>query len=72
MYTINLNQISIEPKIDEVNKIFEDETKSGVVKLAVNYINTNHKDMYNINLLEQKCAEAVYSDGVPADQGLPE
>lgn len=62
MYTLNLKDINIDPKITE-DKIFEGSSENEVLNMVTSYINENYKDMYNPYSLQRKCTEAVLHNG---------
>lgn len=67
MYTLNLKDIDLDPKIT-VDKVFEDSSVESVINLAVNYINENYKDTYNPYTLQRKCTDALLHDGTSLAQ----
>lgn len=67
MYTLNLKDIDLSPKI-ESEKMFEAGSETEVINLAVNYINENYKDPYNPYTLQRKCTDALLHDGTSLAQ----
>lgn len=67
MYTLNLKDIDLAPRITE-DKKFESASEEEVLNLAVNYINENYKNAYNPYTLQRKCTDALLHDGVSLAQ----
>ena len=67
MYTLNLKDIDLDPKIT-ADKVFEHSSEESVINLAVNYINENFKDIYNPYTLQRKCTDALLHDGTSLAQ----
>ena len=68
MYTLNIKDINVEPKITE-DKIFEhSDDKYAVSSEAIRYINEKYPDEYNPYTLERLCEEAILHNGISAQR----